>query len=740
MKLAQVAVAAPIRNQFTYIVSTACTNNLQAGCLVDVPFGRMIKRGVVTKIHDQPPPPGVALKEISRMLEPDPVVDRPLLDTLLWGSNYYLCPPGEMIFAALPATLRKSKPTSGQHRIQFLVPIDTIDSATIAALDSKAPCQARVLRTLLSQGKTCVAEFCRTDPGARQAIKTLIRKGLVLVEEQAQVRRPAMADLPPPLEVKNLTQEQAAACSKIQSSMDRNAYDAFLLHGVTGSGKTEVYLRAIGHALQAGRSAILLVPEISLTPQLLSIVYARFQTQVAVLHSGLLEGERLDEWHRLRKGEARVAVGARSAVFAPVRNLGLVVVDEEHDPSYKQSDRLPYNGRDLAMVRAKSENAVVILGTATPSVESYTHALSGRSKLLTLTQRVQQRGLPSVEVVDLKKESVDPLERPHTIGPALAAALAETLDRKEQAILFLNRRGYSSLVLCQDCGEGIRCKNCSVALVHHLKEQMLRCHYCGLSIAIPSRCPSCGGGRVQPFGLGTEKCEEEVRRRFPGARVMRLDSDSVSKRGTLHSLLSKFARKEVDVLVGTQMVTKGHDIPGVTLVGVVLADLGLQIPDFRAAERTFQLITQVAGRAGRGEKPGRVVVQTFLPFHPSIVLAREHRFDDFFQREREKRTQLGYPPAKKLLMVRFSHTDEKTALGFSQKVAREFNQIGGRLIQLLGPAPSPISKIRGRFRFQLLIKSGNAKALQEGARMVLKKFKPPTGMKILFDMDPIDML
>lgn len=392
------------------------------------------------------------------------------------------------------------------------------------------------------------------------------------------------------------------------------------------------------------------------------------------------------------------------------------------------------------MVRAREEGGLVLLGTATPSVESYAHAQSGRSVLLRLSERVQQRTLPLVEVVDLKDDLLDPVERAHTIGPRLADCLAETLDRGEQAILFLNRRGYSSFALCKDCGQSAKCDNCSVALVHHLKEKQLRCHYCGLSMPVPSRCGHCGGGRIRLFGLGTEKCEEEVCRRFPGARVIRMDSDSTTRRGAVSEMISRFASGEADILVGTQMVTKGHDMPGVTLVGVVLADLGIHLPDFRAAERTFQLLMQVAGRAGRGERPGRVVVQTFMPGHESIVLAQEHRFEEFFQKELDRRRKLGYPPRKRLLMIRASHPDQSVVAGLARKVASAVRAEGEGRIEVLGPVASPLARLRGRYRWQMLVKSSAVKVLREVSSAVLMRMKTPPGAKILFDVDPQDML
>lgn len=741
--LVEVAVAAPVRTVFTYEVPPALRGRLEPGHLVEVPFGRTTRRGVVLETSGGPDESGRELKPVRALVEDRPVCSDAMLRTLRWAADYYLTPPGEMVFAALPPPFRKRGASIRPRRQVRVVPAASADPDRADALGRRAPLQARILRAVLRDGGQEPAVLARLGGGGRQALRGLVDKGLVRLEETVDAERgirrvPVGVPVPPPVE--RLTRDQEAALGEVVGALDAGRYAAFLLHGVTGSGKTEVYLRAIARSLESGRGAILLVPEISLTPQLLARVAARFGDQVAVLHSGLRDTERLDAWHRLSRGQARVAVGARSAVFAPVPAPGLVVVDEEHDSSYKQSERLTYNGRDLALVRAREEGAVVLLGTATPSVEAYAHARNGRSRLLELGERIQQRALPEVEVVDLKTDLVDPVERGHTLSTVLAERLAETLDRGEQAIMFLNRRGYASFALCKDCGRSVQCANCSVALVHHLGDKSLRCHYCGLRTEIPRTCAHCGGGRVQLLGLGTEKCEQEIRRRFPGARVLRLDSDSAQRRGALVSMMERFSSGEADVLVGTQMVTKGHDVPGVTLVGVLLADQSLQFPDFRATERTFQLLVQVAGRAGRGTRPGRVVIQTFMPDHEIIGLAREDRFAAFYAREYQRREQLGYPPCRRLLLVRISHPDQEVAAGVARSAGRAIQAVRGRGVDLLGPVPSPLARLRGRWRWQMLVKSGSVAGLHGAAQAVLRLAKVPGETKILFDVDPVDML
>jgi primosomal protein N' (replication factor Y) len=738
MLYAQVAIAVPLRNLFTYEVPPDFAADVRCGHLVEVLLGKRRQTGLVAHLSDSPPPAALTLKPISKLLEPEPLLSEALLKVLLWAAEYYMAPPGEMIFAALPPVFRKHKHKRGAKSVRLarLAPGHSADRNALR----RSPAKLRLLDRLLRSVEWTVADLCRGDPAARGALAALVKKGLVVIEQREVTRSPLLANLPPVPPIHALSKAQAGALEAIEQALEQRQHAAFLLHGVTGSGKTEVYLRAIARALESGRGSILLVPEISLTPQLVARVSARFGERVAVLHSGLGAGERLDEWRRLQRGEALVAVGARSAVFAPIKDLALLVVDEEHDPSYKQSERLPYHARDLAILRAREERAVVLLGSATPSLESIQHARAGRYALLSLSERVERRPLPNIEIVDLKQTSPQLDERDHTLSPRLAELLAETLDRHEQAILFLNRRGYSSFALCKDCGQAICCDNCSVALVHHLREQSLRCHYCGRTLPIPKSCPSCAAGRVGLFGLGTEKVEAEVARRFPGIRIARLDSDSVSGRGVIEGLMTRFARQELDVLVGTQMVTKGHDVPNVTLVGVLLADLSLNLPDFRAAERTFQLLTQVAGRSGRGLRSGRVVIQTFMPQHKTILLAREHRFEEFVQQELARRKALGYPPFRRLMLIRISHSDAERGLRLARAMADVIRQSGSATLQVLGPAPAPLQRLRGRYRFQMLIKSPSVEELHRLAWLTNTKVRLPADAKIIFDMDPQDML
>ena len=734
MKPIQVAVAAPVRALYTYCAPDDLP--VVVGQLVEVPFGKSEKRAVVCSV-DCDAPADVKLKDLLRIVDPVPVFNQALLKMIRWAADYYLVPPGEMMFAALPPVFRKCGRPIGPKKELRVVALPGFEDE-LDSLKNKAPRQAEVLALLQQKGTLAIRELEQQIKGARGTLRSLENKKLVEVRQSECARRPELFKLEEGSQEIELTDEQRQALARITKGLDHTGGN-FLLHGVTGSGKTEVYLRAIEHARAQNRGAILLVPEISLTPQLSGRVISRFGDRVAVLHSGLSLGERLDEWRRLRDGQATVAVGARSAIFAPIARLGLVVVDEEHDPSYKQSERLPYNGRDLAFVRAREEGAAVVLGSATPSVESLYRATRGQYQLLRLTRRVSQRPLPSIEVVDLRKV-IDPIERVQTLSEPLAQALAQTLDRSEQAILFLNRRGYSSFALCQQCGQAVQCENCSVALVHHLSQNQLNCHYCGSTRTFPLVCSKCQGGRVSLFGLGTEKIETEIERRFPGVRVLRLDSDSVHSRGYLQEVLHTFARREADVLVGTQMVTKGHDIPGVTLVGVILADLGLVLPDFRAAERTFQLMVQVAGRAGRGEVAGRVVLQSFLPGHQSIVLAQKEAVQEFYERELERRQALGYPPFRRLLLARFSHLDQNVVSDLAHAAANFVRQLAIDDLILLGPVASPLARLRKRYRFQFLLKAKRIEQLHYVAKYLQHNLATPAGARILFDVDPVDML
>ncbi|MDD4879088.1 MAG: primosomal protein N' [Candidatus Omnitrophica bacterium] len=535
------------------------------------------------------------------------------------------------------------------------------------------------------------------------------------------------------------THEQDAALRSIRESISKGKNDVYLLHGITGSGKTEVYMQSIESALNLGRSAIVLVPEISLTPQAVERFKSRFGGIVAVLHSRLLESERFLEWKKLRDGTANIAVGARSAIFAPVKNLGLIVIDEEHETSYKQDDAPRYNARDVAIERAGIAGAAVILGSATPSIESFQKAASGEYKLLKITERIEKRALPKVDIIDMRQELIDSRE-PKIFSRALEHAISQVLNRRGQVMLFMNRRGFSTFINCKKCGYVVTCKYCNVSMTYHFDTKKLNCHYCNYQVDPPEKCPKCKGGDIRYFGIGTQKIESEAARLFPAARIARMDTDATSKRGSHRQILTEFKKHKIDILIGTQMIAKGHDFPRVTLVGVVSADTALNLPDFRAGERTFNLLTQVAGRAGRGSEPGRVIIQTFSPNHYAIEKSIEHDYVGFFNEEIKFRRELNYPPFTHIIEIKLRGRKEERVIKAAHDLAAVLNLfIAGKAVEMVGPAPEFISKIKGQFRWNLLLKGEDPAAVCGFIDKALDNLKGKSGLIITVDVDPMGM-
>jgi primosomal protein N' (replication factor Y) len=633
--------------------------------------------------------------------------------------------------APAPASVRTARLAQG------------IDAEAVAAeLERRAPRQAAVLRLLARAGALATAEVNRRVGGTGSALRALERSGRVRVEEvpvAADVLGTPLEPAGPPLE---LTADQATALEPVLEAVRERRAETFLLHGVTGSGKTEVYLRAVAEALRGGRQALVLVPEITLTHQILARLRARFGDGLAVLHSGLRPRERWDQWTRLRRGSTPIAVGARSALFAPLDNLGLVVIDEEHDGAYKNEEGLRYHARDLAQRRARAAGCPVVLGSATPSVETRYAADQGRMRLLTLPHRIGGRPLPAVEIVDLGRvRAAMPRGRKLILTPPLRRALRETLEQGGQSLLLLNRRGFSTKVFCFECGHAERCEHCDIALVFHASDQRMRCHYCDFETAPPELCSGCGAPDTALLGIGTQRVEEELRAAFPEARIARLDRDAATRRGATESILRRLREGRLDVVVGTQMVAKGHDFPGVRLVGVVLADLGLHIPDFRAAERTFQLLTQVAGRAGRGRAPGRVIVQTFSPQHYAVASVRGHDYQAFYAEELRQRQALGYPPFGRLVHGRISGPDLDAVRGAAERLAKAAGEAGGDAVEVLGPAPAPLARLRDRHRFQLLVRSGDDPALRRAGRAMADAAAALAApLRAVVDPNPLNML
>ncbi len=634
-----------------------------------------------------------------------------------------------------------SRPTASRRTQQVArLCNDDIDWAqVIEELSAIAPRQAEVVRALIEADRPIpVAEL------SRSAVTALTNKGLVRVSEQRIQRIPhepglgnVDAEALPP------TQAQDRILQHVYEAVQAHRYEALLLHGVTASGKTEVYLQAIEAVRAEGRSAIVLVPEIALTPQMVGRFRARFGDSLALLHSALSAGERYDEWERVQRGEADIVIGARSAIFAPCQELGIVVVDEEHEHAYKQESAPRYLATSVAAERARRSNAVLLMGSATPSLEAYYRASheDGLS-LMTLPERIDSRPLPPVEIIDLRTETL--MGKGGSFSQMMLEAIADRLARGEQTILFLNRRGFSTFVMCRDCGYVLRCPNCAVSLTYHHGSRRMRCHHCDYSLPVPDLCPNCEGYEIGFYGLGTERVTDQIEREFAGATVARMDRDTVSRKGAYGDILRSFAQGEADILVGTQMIAKGLDLANVTLVGVLNADVGLYTPDFRAAERTFQLVTQVAGRAGRAEKPGEVLVQTYNPDHYAIVTAQKHDYAAFYEQEIRARRHNLYPPFVELANLVFQDEDEESALNTARQAAVCLQDMGVFFkkgdVQFLGPAPAPLHKLRGRYRYQMLLKAADMERLNQTVRNLVEALADTGSTQVVCDVEPMDMM
>ncbi|HEX4751121.1 MAG TPA: primosomal protein N', partial [Bryobacteraceae bacterium] len=587
----------------------------------------------------------------------------------------------------------------------------------------------------LHPGEHNLAELKKSLKNASENARALARMELVRLQPQGMMT-PSGFERPVP----QLNTHQQQASEEIRQALEANAFQTFLLQGVTGSGKTEVYMRSIEAALTTGKNALLMVPEIALTPAVAGQFFHRFGKQVAILHSAFGDSERADQWRRIRNGQARVVVGTRSGVFAPVQNLGLVIVDEEHDGSYKQQETPRYHGRDVAVIRAKEAGAVAVLGSATPSVETRFNADSGKYKLLRLPERIAGRPMPAVDIIDMRQEFLE-TKKQATFSRKLLEAMRQRLEQGEQTMLLLNRRGFSSFMVCRACGERLQCENCSVVLTHHRRDRRMLCHYCGYAEKIPADCPKCGSDYIQFLGTGSERVEEELHQHLPIARIARLDRDTASGKGAYQNILQTFRNGDIDILVGTQMIAKGHDIPNVTLVGVVLADIGLSMPDFRAGERSFQLLTQAAGRAGRGNTPGRVIVQTLNPDHYAVRYAAVQDYEDFYKKEVDFRKWLRYPPFAALanVLVRAEKQEEAlrlaTDLGHVLMPAPE----GARV---MGPAEAPVLRLKNEFRYQILIKAAKRTVLR-GILNDLRRYAERqkwSSTALVIDVDPISIM
>lgn len=775
--------------------------HIQCGSRVLVPLGTRRCMGVVVDTPEVCEPAPHRLRDIITALDRQPILSPTLLRVITWVADYYLVSVAEALTTALPGALRietekVAEAVEGEDQSELHTQFDRLiadrlrrDGPTTvevlrrnhgdevekalrrlirkgwvrvserfvreraptrfetsySALPCSQPTQLqkrpalRALHEYLAQhpaGRAGVRELRGSFANAAAKIRQLHELGLVR-QHRREVYRTVEPQAVPADRPVTLNTAQSGAAGEIANAIDAG-FAPFLLLGVTGSGKTEVYLRAVAEALARGRTALILVPEISLTHQIVGRIRARFGAQTAVLHSGLGTGERWDEWRRLARGEARIAIGARSAVFAPMPDLGVIVVDEEHDGAYKQGDGLHYHARDVAVMRAKLEACPLILGSATASLESLHNARSGRYRLLRLPERVERRPMPAVEIIDMRGPSMR-----SPIGVQLAAAIEANLAAGGQTLLFLNRRGFANSLQCRACGEPVTCPNCSISLTWHQRAAALRCHYCDFARPRPVACAECEQPALDTWGWGTERLEAWLRDRYAGARVARMDRDTTARKGSLADLLRQWNSGALDILIGTQMVTKGHDVAGVTLVGVVMADLSLNLPDFRSAERAFQQLAQVAGRAGRGERPGRVLVQTLQPEHHVLRAVVDHDFSTFAERDLTQREEFGYPPFGRLVLLRFEGEDNLRTQTAASRCADDIRKKAPRGCAVLGPAPAPLARLRGRYRWQVLLRGRNGAVLRRLAgehRALVSAGRGGEAVRLLVDVDPQSLL
>ena len=742
MLLARVTVPVPLGQAFSYAVPPELAGRVRRGARVACEFGRRRVIGVVLEVGEREPDIAPEkLKAILSVVDDEPILPDELLSFLQELARYYVAPIGEVIQLALPAIERSAAALLGKAVRSARVVGHGVQVARATGLrPEKASDKARLLLDeLVANGPTPLSELSERFPSARAIVRRLSASGAVSVEIEDKKLDPFFAspvarDLPP-----SLTPPQAAAVSTLQARLDAGVSAALLLDGVTASGKTEVYLRAVQRCLELGRSAIVLVPEIALTPQLVTRFRARIGDSIAVLHSGLGEPERHAMWKALRAGEVRVAVGARSALFAPVPKLGLICVDEEHDGSFKQEEGVRYNARDMALLRAYRAGATCVLGSATPSIASLWLSEQGRLEHLKLPARARAASaMPEVEIVDLRRTGAAPGGE-RLISVRLYRELESVLARKEQAILFLNRRGFAPSLICDDCGQIVECPDCSVALtLHRARGERLICHYCDHSALRPAHCAHCKAGALVEEGAGTERIETYLTQRFPDARVARLDRDVGSgSKGT--AILDRMRASEIDILVGTQMVTKGHDLPNVTLVGVLNADASLSLPDYRAAERSFQILVQVAGRAGRGDAPGRVLIQTRNPRHPAIVCASQHDVSGFVAHELEQRRELEFPPFTRFALVRCDAIAEEDAKRAGVRVAELAREAARGQVRVSGPAPAPIARLRNRYRFYVSLRAAERAELRMSL-LAIARAGFDRKIRVAIDVDPVNML
>ncbi|KIL18313.1 primosomal protein N' [Bacillus safensis] len=789
-----------IDRPFDYRVPDRFKDLVKAGMRVVVPFGPRKIQGFVTKVKDETDIKTGNIKEIVDLFDLSPVLTDELLELSHWLTektlSYHITALQSMLPAAMKAKYEKEiqvlseeelpqslkelfgqresilyadipaeqlkqiqkhvqkghlevryhvSQKSGKKKVRMLQM--AVSKEKLAEkhqqLKKNAVKQKALISYLLEAGEiTFLAKDLQQQTGASsQTLKTFIQEGL-LTESYEEVYRDPYRDREfTPSASLDLTPEQREAAKHIHQAVSEDQHETFLLHGVTGSGKTEIYLQTIDHVLQKGKEAIVLVPEISLTPQMVQRFKERFGSNVAVLHSGLSTGEKYDEWRKIHRKEVKLVVGARSAVFAPFENLGMIIIDEEHESSYKQEEMPRYHAKDVAIERAVRHQCPVVLGSATPSLETYARAKKGVYTLLSLKHRVNQQQLPHVSLIDMREELRN--GNRSMFSEELMLRLKEVLERKEQAVLFLNKRGYSSFVMCRDCGYVEQCPHCEISLTYHRYQKRLKCHYCGHEARVPAECPECHSEHIRYFGTGTQRVEEELTKVLPEARVIRMDVDTTSRKGAHEKLLTSFGNKEADILLGTQMIAKGLDFPDVTLVGVLSADTSLHIPDFRSSEKTFQLLTQVSGRAGRHEKAGSVIIQSYTPSHYSIELTKQHDYEAFYEQEMLHRRHQSYPPYYFLAMVTVSHEEVTKAAHVTDQIVQFLKMNCAPNTRILGPAASPIAKIKDRYRYQCVIKYKRENELASLLRKIQDHYQKEMEQKqlmISIDMNPYMMM
>ena len=720
--------------EYHYRIPDSLRGRIQPGHRVSVPFGPRTLSGVVVSLLHRPEVEEV--RDLKALLEDEPLLSPDLVELAEWISCRYLAVRIHCLKLLFPAGIKRdARLPRGRRTVVLDLPSRRIQEIK-QDLARRAPAQLRVLEYLEGGRESLTqAQLAREAGVSPGAVRALLDRGVL--ETRRRLVSPGFSATQPDGSRPTLTDEQREATDRLIEAMDSPEPGQWLLHGVTGSGKTEVYLRLVEECLRRGRASVVLVPEISLTPQMVRWFTERLGPRVAVLHSGLKNSQRYAEWQRLRMGEASVAVGARSAVFAPLQDLGLIVVDEEHEKTYKQEESPRYHAREVARERALRSGALLVLGSATPSVETYHRAKTGGAGYLRLGSRISGQPVPRINLVDMRAELK--AGNRSIFSRALRRSLVDTVSRGEQAVLLLNRRGYASFLLCRTCGLVMKCPHCAVSLTVHHTSRRLVCHYCHHSRPAPSECPKCRDTRIRPMGTGTEKVEQAIRSTIAGARVLRMDADTTSRPGSHASMYEQFRRGGADILVGTQMVAKGWDVPSVTLVGVINADVALNLPDFRSGERTYQLLTQVAGRAGRGLRPATVLVQTYNPEHPSIVAAADGDEERFYKEELQLREGLALPPYSCLARILVRGPSPETVSRTAGRVA-EAARAQGTGITVLGPGPAPFERLRGQYRWHVAVKAPGREELLEALRALPLAEEERGNVRLIVDVDPESML